>query len=67
MKKWILWGFISLILLVFFWPLGLAALIIGPMLLLKDTTIAENKARQEQYMEDVHTIAEHMRQEKKEP
>lgn len=61
MGKWILWGFISILLLISFSPLGLAALIIGPILLLKDNTIAQNKARREQYIDDVHTIAEHMR------
>lgn len=60
MGKWTLWGITSFILLVLIWPVGLAVLIIGGMRLAKETS-----EKKKQYMDDVHTIAEHMRQENK--
>ena len=57
MEKWILWGVVSFILLVLCPPVGLAVLIIGAIRLGKEIS-----DKRKQYINDVHTIAEHMKQ-----
>lgn len=65
MEKWILWGIASFLLLVLFWPVGLAVLFIGLIRLIMSIATAQSREQRKQYTEDVHTIAEHIREGKK--
>lgn len=62
MDKKLTWGIASVVTILLFWPIGLIVFFGGLVYFL-----ASNKrSKRQQYMDDVHTIAEKMRKEERE-